>query len=80
MTDIDEAKDVDPVSGFTEPEKRCHDALMESYHEFVKLTREHPDEMREFLDAVHRIQSILATRVIRRVFPDYWVRYEKVGE
>jgi len=63
---------VDSLSGFTLAEKRCHDALMQSYREFIDMPREHPDEMRDFVDAVHKIQGLLTTRIVRRVYPKYW--------
>ena len=65
----------DSRTGFTDAEKRCHDALMLSYQEFIDMPREHPDEMRDFVDAVHKIQGLLATRIVRRDYPDYWATY-----
>lgn len=63
---------VDSISGFTETESQCHDLLMDCYRSFLSLPREHPDEMREFVDAVHKIQGVLSMRIVRRAYPQYW--------
>lgn len=68
--------DIDPVSGWTHAEKRCHDALMLAYKEFIDLPRQHPDEMRDFVDPLHRLQDLLAVRIVRRVFPAGWPTHE----
>ena len=45
---------------------------MKSYGEFLEMERQHPDEMRDFVDCIHRIQDILAVRIVRRSYPEYW--------
>jgi hypothetical protein len=67
-------------SGFTNLEKKCHDALMESYGKFIEMDREHPNEMAEFVDAIHKIQGILAVRVLRRDYPDYWPTHKDIPD
>jgi len=67
---------IDTKTGFTEAEARCHDSLMVSCQEFIDLPRQHPDEMRDFVDAVHRIQDLLAVRIVRREYPGGWTTYE----
>lgn len=64
--------DIDPVCGFTFAEKRCNDALMLAYQEFIDLPRQHPDEMRDFVDPLHRLQDLLAVRIARRLYPQGW--------
>lgn len=59
-------------SGFTDDEERCHQALMECTQIFCELPRQHPQELQEFIWSVHQIQGILATRVLRRTFPEDW--------
>ena len=59
-------------SGFTKTEKCCHDASMEALRVFNDLTREHPDELHDFTDAIHNIQGLLAIRIVRRCFPEFW--------
>lgn len=66
---------INPASGLTSAEDACHDALMESYRQFIGMPRQHPDEMREFVDAVHKIQGLLTDRIARRCFPERWKTY-----
>lgn len=63
---------IDPESGLTEEEKAVLDPLMQSYDAWLRLEMEHPDDMRYFVDAVHRIQDLLALRVTRRAYPIGW--------
>lgn len=63
---------INPTTGLTELEQRCMDGLMIAYASWLKLERQHPDEMRGFVDAIHRIQDLLAVRVIRRHYPNGW--------
>ena len=62
----------DNVLGLTPEEQEVMDKLMECYGAFLKLDREHPDEMRDFVDGVHVIQGVLAMRVVRRCYPRGW--------
>jgi hypothetical protein len=64
--------DIDSESGFTLKEKECHDALMRCYGLFIELPRQHPDEMRDIVDPIHRIQDLLAVRIVRRCYPEGW--------
>ena len=59
-------------SGLIGAEQTCHDALMKAYGEWLKLPMQHPDDMRDFGNAVHAIQNLLAFRIVRRAYPDYW--------
>lgn len=63
---------INEKSGFTSQEQKCHDYLMKSYGEFLEMERQHPDEMRDFVDCIHRMQDILAVRIVRRAYPGYW--------
>jgi hypothetical protein len=63
---------IDETSGFTPLEKECHDNLMKAYGNFIEMERQHPDEMRDFVDSIHRLQDLLAVRIVRRCFPAYW--------
>jgi hypothetical protein len=65
-------------NGLTRDEDRVMTLLMRTYRAFLSLDREHPDEMREFVDGVHRIQGVLAMRVVRRAYPQGWQTYEEV--
>jgi len=65
----------DQESGFTAGEKKCHEHLMKMLDAFMELPREHPRELAEVEVAVHIIQGLLATRIVRRSFPSYWPTY-----
>lgn len=64
--------DVNPKTGLNPSEQDCMDGLVAAYNAFCKTERQHPDEMRDVVDAIHRIQDILAVRVARRLYPEGW--------
>lgn len=66
---------VDNKTGLTDSEQKVMDALVLAFNEFAKIERQHPDEMRDFTDAIHRAQDLLAVRIARREFPDGWPTY-----
>lgn len=57
--------------GLTDAEGVVMDALGAAWRAWVDLPRQHPDEIRDFTDGVHKCQD-LATRVARRAFPIGW--------
>lgn len=59
-------------TGFTEAEQRCSDALVACWNEFAQLPENHPQEKAEFAAAVHVLQGLLATRIVRRDYPAGW--------
>jgi hypothetical protein len=65
---------IDPVTGFTVEEKECHDALMKFYGLFLKLP---PDEVRDAVDPIHRLQDLMICRIVRRCYPMGWPTYSK---
>lgn len=66
-------------TGLTDLEQECMDGLMASYSAWLQLERQHPDELRDFVDAVHKIQDLLALRVVRRCFPEGWTTHVVKG-
>lgn len=66
--------EIDVVSGFTGAEKRCHDALMKMFDEYINLPNECDDDLPDFVTDVHDIQRILGMRIVRRMHPEYWRR------
>ena len=62
-------------TGLTEHEQCCMDALVLAFHEFSSADRQHPDELRDFTDGIHRLQDILAVRIARREYPKGWPTY-----
>ncbi len=64
-------------TGLTEGEQRVSDHLVGAFNEFSKLDRTHPSEMDEFVSALHRLQDLLAVRIVRRQFPKGWPTYRE---
>ena len=66
----------DSISGLTPSEQRVADLLADAWSAYVILDREHPDELAEFRHAIHLAQGLLATRIARRVYPEFWPTYD----
>lgn len=66
--------DINLETGLNLLEQECMDKLIDSYHAFLKLERQHPEELKDFVTAMHRIQDLLAIRVVRRLYPDGWYK------
>ena len=64
-------------NGLTNQEQEVMDDLMDAYGKYIKLEKQHPDDMREFVDAIHAQQGLLAMRVIRRCHPLGWATYRE---
>jgi hypothetical protein len=58
--------------GPTDAEGIVADALVAAVRAWGKLPWQHPDENREFVDAIHRLQNLLTIRIARRHYPDGW--------
>lgn len=57
-------------SPFTPEEQLVQDNLVSAFNAFSKLESTHSDEHREFCDAIHVVQNILAWRILRRDYPE----------
>jgi len=42
--------------------------LTKAYNLFIKLSRQHPDEERDFVDGIHKCQYLLGMRFARKHF------------
>jgi hypothetical protein len=42
------------VSGLTPQEQECMDHLMAAYRGFLELEQQHPNDLEDFVDALHR--------------------------
>ena len=62
--------------GLTEEEGEVMDALVGAVESFDELPSQHPDEQRDFYDAIHRCQDLLAVRAMRRLYPRGWVTFD----
>lgn len=50
--------------------------LGESYNLYCSLDKRSDADNKEFVDALHRLQQIIALRVARRVNPEVWAQPE----
>lgn len=62
--------------GLTDAEGLVMDALKNAANAFGKLDRQHPSEGREFENAIHRCQSPMAVRIVRREHPEGWPTFK----
>lgn len=60
------------ATGLTEKEQEVMDHLVRAIQIYSELPIEHPNEPQEFLHSLHRLQDILAIRVVRRIYPAGW--------
>lgn len=51
------------------------DALCDAVEAYGELQVDHPDEVDEFREAIHRLQDLLAVRICRRLYPEAWISY-----
>lgn len=51
-------------------EEKVLDKLTEAWNLFIKLDKQHPSEIGDFADAIHRCQSIIGMRFCRKYRPD----------
>lgn len=63
--------DVDE-SGLLPEEARVMKALCDATNAYTALPVQHPSEQRDFTDAIHICQQLLALRIARRGFPEGW--------
>ena len=57
---------------FTPQEEWIMECLVEAHNSFTELTREHPQEITEWITAVHHLQDLLGARALRRIYPQYF--------
>ncbi len=58
--------------GLLECEQSIMDDLVSAWDKFLDLEKQHPADVGEFCDSIYRLQGILAMRVLRRAYPDYY--------
>jgi hypothetical protein len=56
--------------GLTQQEGKVMDALVEAWNEYIKLEKQHPSDIDEFKNGIHKCQHALIIRVLRREFPE----------
>ncbi len=50
-------------------EKQILNYLTKSYNLFYKLEKQHPDELRDFVDGIHKCQYLIGMRIARKYVP-----------
>lgn len=63
--------------GLTPEENSVMDDLVSAWNKFIKLEKQHPCDINEFGDSIHKLQGILAMRPLRRQYPEYWKSYKE---
>lgn len=58
--------------GLTDVEGEVMSSLINAFNTFCNLERQHPDEIRDFTDGIHKCQDLLAVRIARREYPKGW--------
>lgn len=46
------------------------DALVKAWSEYIKLEKQHPSDINEFGDGIHKCQHALTIRILRRDYPE----------
>ena len=67
--------DVRRDDGLTDAEGEVSDHLVAAVNAFGRLPRQHPQELSEFVTAIHAVQGLLTTRIARRHYPKGWPTY-----
>jgi hypothetical protein len=50
-------------------EKEVLECLVRAWNLFNKLPKQHPDELRDFADGIHKCQYLIGMRIARKVEP-----------
>ncbi len=58
--------------GLTHDEGVVMDHLIAAVEAWYRLERQHPQEVSEFVEGIHRCQGLLATRIARLHYPHGW--------
>jgi hypothetical protein len=59
-----------------EQEEKVLYMLANCFNEFCKLETQHPDEMNDFKDGIHKCQYVLAMRFAREYKPELFPTYK----
>lgn len=60
-----------------EQERKIMELLCQVHNEFVKLEQTHPNDIKNWVSSVHRMQDIISCRIVRRDYPDDFATYIK---
>ncbi len=59
-----------------EQEEKVLSMLVDCWNEFCKLKIQHPDELNDFKDGIHKCQYVLGMRFTREYKPDLFINYK----
>jgi len=62
--------------GLTLPEGIIMDHLVEAWNAFIMLSKQHPSEVDDFADGIHKCQRMLMMRILRRDYPEGYPTYK----
>jgi len=55
---------------YTAGEERVSNLILEAHEAFVDLEQTHPDDIKDWVQAVHSMQKIIGMRILRRDYPE----------
>lgn len=55
---------------FTEEEQEIINAMVAAHNKFVTLIQTHPNDMEIWVDGIHKCESVLQSRILRRDYPE----------
>jgi len=55
---------------FTKEEKEIMNLILQAHNKFIKIEQTHPSDMPEWVDGIHKCQSIIINRIVRRDYPE----------
>lgn len=64
----------------TSDELHVMNLLGEALNCYARLPKQHPSELDDFTDAIHRLQDLIAIRVARRADPENWPCKDSAGK
>lgn len=64
---------------FISEEKSIINHLVNAWNIYVKLPKQHPDDIDEFRRSIHSAQQLIAIRGVRRKFPSIFPIFKKTG-
>jgi DNA-directed RNA polymerase subunit F len=59
---------------FTEQEEQVMNSILKAHDIFVKMKQMNPDDIREWVDGIHKCQNVLMSRVVTRDYPDVFLQ------
>lgn len=65
-------EDIKRIDGLTDKEGEVADLLIEAWNKYIKLPKQHPTEIDEFMQGIHICQNLMTIRIARRCYPKGW--------